>query len=269
MGLDVYLYRFEAPIEKIDADDAEIEAFSTKAWDFGGRKYEDLTKAEIASARETVDAFYVRMGYVKNADSNFYHHPGEIRVPDAKSSKWPEHICSKTYLRSSYNENGLNSILRRLGLVDLYSVFDRGEDAPSRFVPDWTATRARAAELLAAYREIADGLDVIEVRDSFSPPRLGDEAEVLRFARKELAKKPPFDDFGGWSTSDGLFVPSGVNVVAIVRGRPGLLGTGVYYVTKRELTPETDWTGQGLEIVVEMCDYVLGEPGVFGLYWSA
>lgn len=265
MGLDIYLYKFNQPVEKIEADKAEMEAFSDKTWHFDGRKYDTLSESEKNGARAKVEKFAKRMGYA-DAHSD---HPGEERANFGPSLKWPEHICNLDYLRSSYNGSGLNSHLDRLGLPGLGEIFSRrGEDYVVR--PDWRASRDRAEGVLTRYLSLAgDGLDVEEVRAGIGGGIKGKESEVLAATREQLLKRP-FGDGGAWSNSFGEFMPSGMNVVAIVRATPGFLGTGVYYVTKRDMTPETDWTRQALEIVIEMCDRVLAQPdpNAYCFHWS-
>lgn len=278
MGLDISLYHHTQPLDKIAADEAEVEAFSNKAWDFGGRKYEELTEDETEAARKACDEFSVRMGFV-SASYGSFRHPGETAVEAGPSARWPDHICKRDYLRSSYNASGLNACAQRLGVPGLYEIFGRPDtnDGPYRFSPDWAASRARAVQALAAYRAVADGLDCFEVRAGFAPPSLppakgrDQEAAVIRLARTELARKFELSDFTAWESADGIFDTEGMNVVAIVKAPPGFLGTGIFIVTKRTLTPETDWCAQAYEIAIEMCDFVLAQPDPQNhlLHWSA
>lgn len=263
MGLDIYLYKRVLPREKIDADQAELDKFSDKTWHFNGRKYEDLTQGEKDYASASVDAIAKCMGY----ESSYSTHPGDIRV-QAPPSKWPEHICKLDYLRSSYNRSGLNSCLERLGVPTLYEIFAAKDDASSVDV-DWNASKQRAEDALVQYRAVADGLDIEEVRHGLFEPSKFNEGELLELARKELLEKPD-DGFGAWENKHGTFIPEGMKLVAFMEGKPGFLGSGIYLVTKRDLTPETDWTAQALEIVIEMCDWVLSQPNSQSHYfhWS-
>lgn len=73
-------------------------------------------------------------------------------IPKTPSKKYPEHLFRIGYIRSSYNEAGINHYLADRGLPTLYDIFDK-DNQKSYFVKvDWNAALAKAKGLLDAYR---------------------------------------------------------------------------------------------------------------------
>jgi hypothetical protein len=262
MGLDVYLYRYDQPIDSVRTEQAEMEAAEEKIWSAAGN-YDSLTDEQKKDVRSKIDAMNASAGWVKGEYS--WRHPAEHRI-EMKSAKHPDHMFEIGYYRSSYNSGGINSILKRMGCLDLNEIFDAGDYI---FSPDWKASRDRAAAALEQFKAKNDGLDIEEVS---IPIHLieGDKAAILNKVREEITKKP-FEEGSGWSNGTGTYFPGGREQVAIVYGKPGFLGTGIYVVTRnRPKDGEHNWYEQALEVVIESIDYVLAQPdpNVYCFHWS-
>jgi hypothetical protein len=96
------------------------------------------------------------------------------------------------------------------------------------------------------------------------------KGRALEIASEQLDKKQlPFGGDGtAWSNWQGMFIPEGVKLVAAIAG----IGFGnrptTYLVYDNE--GGFDWYVQALEVVIETCEWVLGQgdPGNYRLVWS-
>lgn len=282
VGLDVYLYECEDR-EKAKAAEKSAEDERDKNWNAGGKKYEDITateRDEITAKNKLVDE---KFGIVD------YNHESCTKI-EVDSKNYPDHLFKIGYLRSSYNGSGFNNIMTRRGLKTLYDIFLPGERY--EFVPDWKATLDRANDALDEYKKFLASpvgkYDVFteDVRSFRGVGIPGDELEAMEVFRQELAKhQADTDKFmgSGYSNSHGMFDFEGIKVVALIRGTKKGLGAilgknkqdldpAVHVVYERELDKDgRDWHMKGLEIVVEMCEFVLSHPnpGHFSLHWSS
>ncbi len=160
------------------------------------------------------------------------------RQKDVPSKQHPDHLCNRRYLRSSYNEGGFNTVMRNLGLPDLYAIFqppqngDIGEPGPEietvstgdedwPFSYYWTPSPAtlfaareravRAVELLRNMRFLrATRLMAL----GMSPAKDGQEA-IERY-KKEIADAK--HDFGSWSSRNGTFFRKPFEILGAVEG---------------------------------------------------
>src|SRR6185295_11284101 len=166
MGLDVYLYRYDVEKAVMDKLEKQYETASNKAWHFGGKTYEQLTAAEKSQARATNKATALKLGLDKDGE-----HPGKVKI-EIDSALYPDHMFKIGYLRSSYNDEGINRVLRNAGLHDLSEIFQPGERYAFR--PDWDEALARAKYVLDRWQ-------------------LRQESEESKFFVFEIAPNP----FGG------------------------------------------------------------------------
>lgn len=269
MGLDVYLSHFAKGVELArnaeNAAQQEVEA----AWErIGGydayKALPDLAQKEFDAERA---AIYAKHG----CTGEYERHETHKEVGEINSAKYPDHMFKIGYFRSSYNGGGINSQLQRMGLPSLYGIFDVEDDHDYYVSPDWQESRRRAASTLDKYLSIRQApggrLDAKEIHRAIHP-EADDEKGAIDIARREFARPSPFSS--GWSNGVGEFYPEGFNVKAIVYGKPGFLGTGIFLVYERP-EQEEDWIGRALEIVVETCDWVLAksDPQNYALRWSS
>lgn len=270
MGLDVYLYHYTKPADLVEAENERVEAEALAAWSAakGERDYSQLTDADRDECLAAQSAVYERNGWVKG---KYSHSNPAARCIEQPSAKHPDHMFKVGYFRSSYNEGGIERVLANNGVPGLYAIFGVGDD-DYRVTPNWTEALRRARVALAEFQAKNDGLSVQEVRSGVISRHGGgpqSAADALISARIELSKEDK--PFGGnaYSNARGDFFPGEPQqVVAIIQGKPGFLGTGVYLITKGD---GLDWYEQALEIVVETCEYVLAQPDPqnYVLHWSA
>jgi hypothetical protein len=145
MGLDVSLYRYRNLAKTLQLE-KEYENRSALIWKEGdGRKYEDIPDAEKEANRAALKVVADELGldeYGSAGDSM----REAIELP---SATYPDHLFKIGYLRSSYNDGGINRLLDIAVGRDLYWVFGREREGAYHFVPDWQAARERAATLRA------------------------------------------------------------------------------------------------------------------------
>lgn len=154
MGLDVYLYRHE-DLEREKAIEAEFEERAEK-WDAENlpELYADWT-AEDKDRREEF-----RIVLAEELNTSTWGSPLNmsegIEIP---SKTDPGHLFKIGYWRSSYNSGGINNILRKMGLMDLYGIVPEAQGDAYHIQPDWAGVRDRALETLEGYEAmvLADG----------------------------------------------------------------------------------------------------------------
>lgn len=280
MGLDIYLYKRTATPEEYTAREAIIELAekaSEKAWNkkLPGDAYKNATEDEkqealaaSRTAKEEVAAQHGITGLSKYGDI-----PSMEEEVNINSAKYPEHYFKVGYFRSSYNDSGINSALRRMGLEDLYWImgYDRDKDAYD-FYPDWSACKERAEQVLERLRKVeGGGLDIMRIDGGFgSLPKSPEEArermlEQIRLHAGETS-------FRSYSNAYGHFYLDGLKVVGLMPGQSDGLFSGrpcMYVAFEKE--GGNTWYEQALEIVMETCDYVLQQPdpSAYLVHWSS
>lgn len=264
MGLDVYLEKCSNK-EEADRLEAEYERRSNAVWDALG-DYDSITTEQKGEARSKTDAIKEELGLV-----DWGRHPAKEKV-EIDSTKYPDHYFKIGYFRSSYNGGGINNVMRRRGLPDLYGVFlpnDRYD-----FAPDWEACLDRANALLEACRAYNNKrigrYDCMEV----SANLFGNVRDLPKNESDALAIFGGQVDYTGsraYSNADGWFYLDGMKCVAFIPGMNIWNKPCVYVVYEKEDADEQDWYEQALEIVVETIEYVLAQPNTedFYLVWSS
>ncbi len=196
----------------------------------------------------------------------------ERKCVELPSQVHPEHYFKIGYMRSSYNDGGINGILRgRIG-TDLYGIFaNDGETYYSR--PDWGEAKVRAAKALADLRAYEAEHGCYRVwtvtHNPFAGPQTLDRDGALALFVEER-KKFRADDKNGYSNKHGAFVPRGLTLYGAVVGMDSLGSPGVHLIYGGE---DADFTfyEQALEVVIEMCEWVMGQPDREKLWlaWSS
>lgn len=239
MGLDVYLYKVDS-IDKMTKAEAEYESAEENGVD-----------------GEELDALALKLGL-----GEYGEYPHE-RI-EIDSAKYPDHYFKIGYWRSSYNSGGINSVMRRAKLPDLYDIMatENGDRKP----PDWEASRDRAKSAIERFDAwVSSGRGEYDVCHTNGYGGPSDEAAALDTFFDELNKKRD----GGWndySNINGEFHLNGLNVFAIMPGkRFGM--DGAYVIFKKD--PETlSYYRQALEIVLETIEWVLSQPDHDGYFLS-
>lgn len=183
------------------------------------------------------------------------------------SVKYPEHLFKIGYFRSSYNDDGINNVLKNFGLSDLYDIFQPGQDE-YEFAPNWEDVRQRVIDTL-------DGLKTLEFPYQQTSIYIHDtnitHENVMDKFREELDRYKENKFSGGYTTRDGYFsLEKPFEVNAIIPGKSIMGGKCIYiiYETDKE---SLEWYTQAMEIVLETIDYVLASniPENFSLSWSS
>jgi hypothetical protein len=265
MGLDVSLKYCADRATEIAKQEA-AEEFSSAAWEKAG-KYDDLSDAQ----RETVRA--ATKAYNEANDLDEWGSSNKIQDICSKSAKFPEHMFEVGYLRSSYNEGGINSVLKRAGCMDLYDIF-KPEDGEYYVDIDWTAAQERCDEAIIQFREHLTGpmagYDVTRV-SNFGSNGVSDASEALAILKEQLEKHPAGNGFRSYGCREGDFYLDGLEIVGVIPNCG--FGGGVFLLTKDKKVeaPEDNWYMQALIVTKEMIDFVVAQPDPdnYFLGWSA
>lgn len=278
MGLDVYLRKLDGvTLEEAARIEAEYENRCEENWMAVGG-YRTATEEQKEQVRAKNAALAAEMGL-----GEWDQHPcrQDAEVPPSKVD--PDHYFKLNYLRSSYNEGGINHVLRNAGVADLYGIFGREDDDQYHWRPDWRASLDRVNEAIDAYAAslaaLGGNVRVMKVRHNafVDPARLpSSEAAALEIYRREASWKhaPGFNSYGN---SLGEFYLDGLTVRALIPGvSRRILGNGhepvVYAVIDVHVEEgKEDWYLTALKITREMIEFVLAQPdsGAYYLTWSA
>ena len=210
---------------------------------------------------------------------------GKDRGYERDSFKYPNHYFKIGYFRSSYNEWGLNSILRKTIDKDLYYIFEPPE-GKSDFKPKWEKCRTRCIEVIEEFENFISktGNNLVmrvsaRIFDQDTLPQSEKEAMDLYTKIKNDRDSGSFKSF---LNRDGQFYLDGIKCYAFIYGKDAYGKECVYVVyepeleenEKNEVDPSVykDYV-RCLEIVLETIEYVLGNPASerkkFSLHWSA
>ena len=259
MGLDVYMYK---------CDDLPAH----QAWE---------KRREIESERVPYDG----ATYSERMDAWDAEHPDpspESQV-EIDSRVHPEHMFKIGYLRSSYNGGGIENVLSTSTAKDLHWIFEN-EDAREYILrPDWGRALKRATEArdaLALHVKEHGSFGITRAVGNMFDPGAGptdDESAMAIFREKrathiEREKNNPSQpgwDMSAFGCREGEFwLGEPLKVHALIPGTKNLLGKRActYAVFEKDMT----WYQQALQIVVEMCEWVISQPDAqkHYLHWS-
>lgn len=283
MGLDVYLTRYEnyGVTTRLEQ---EYEERSKAVWDRlgAGREYKDIPEhvKDQASAETARIASELGLGKWGGDEKN----TRKIEIP---SEKYPDHYFKIGYLRSSYNEGGINNVLRHAIGKDLYDCFNRNREDDYCFKPDWLQAKQSTQAVLNEYRAWKARNGGLWRCFDISHNQLGpydkapnDEQEALAcFLERhaEDVRKRGSED-GAYSNIEGhFFYGKPLEIWALMPGwNRTFFGNQKWpctYVVYKQDEPDGDWYEQALEIIVEMCEWVLAQPKdeqeKLYLHWSS
>lgn len=312
MGLDVYLYKMNAPraeIERLrDLSEKISQEANDEAYDNKGESYSEYEKRTTEEERDRTFEKYKELKRSKAAAHGLTIDEKwcDVLLPEEKveidSKRDPKHYFKIGYFRSSYNNGGINHVLRNLlgAEYGLGWIFDNDEEY--YLYPDWKRARTRAEELLKLYQASSQKCpaSVTTVTCVTEPCRSEEEAlrmfqEVYDAQIRQTDPRKQCHGMTAFSNKHGLFdmtrfmtdpktfdgekaepmqivaVIPGVqeSIMAKVMGRNGVLEPCAYVITKKDVGPE-DWYAKALMIVIETIDYVLAQekPEQFYLHWS-
>jgi len=270
MGLDVYLYRID-DYAKYKRLTEEYEKKSDENWAKVG-DYDKLTDDQKDALRKENTALALSLGLEEDGD-----YPGEVKM-ERDSRVYPEHLFKVGYLRSSYNEGGINRLLRDKLNTSLDEIFDTG--ARYEFQPDWQAARERAIKTLEDWRALtaSTGGKSYRVSESkvslFTQPSemISSAADALKvfYSQLESYKDKP-DAWLNFGCKDGeFFLGEPLKVCALIPGASDFLGNKMPTTYVIYEAQDDAWYTQALEIVIENCEWVLEQPDkeLYWLHWS-
>ena len=269
MGLDVTLYRFE------DFTEAQrlLNEYQQRSDELDWRdpRYRDWL-AELAEE--------LGVAWSDAADDLFP--PGVERIT-IDSALYPEHPFKVGDFHSSYNDGGFNRVVREtLGKDGLYWIFEPHQERDDYILPDWPACLQRAQELRdewITYVSTQGPFRVFHVGSNLSVDPLTlearDELSALALFFKERKRAMSVN----YKNKDGYFFPAeALTVRALIRGsmdisqgEDNMQGERVPMLYAIYEASDMDWYTQALEIVAEMCEWVLArdDPSQFVLSWGA
>lgn len=279
MGLDVYLCRYEIPLEDVEARQEHYSNASDKIYEeeSSGKPYKEMSDDEKELARKRCDALKEEM----QLDQYGCIPHEKIEIPSAKH---PDHLCKIGYLRSSYNCGGFNHVVGNLVGMTLYDIFPKANNQEYMFVmtkEEWEEAKARAEEVLEKLQtspaffceEVV--LNPFSLKDEEYGAKTPEQAiEMTRDERsrfdennKDKAEDDPFK-MNNYSNRNGtFFFGSPLKVVATIPGYSRFGKTPCAYVVY-EAEEGLKWYIQMAEIVVEFCQYGIEHPEVV-FHWSA
>lgn len=265
MGLDVYLRRYENfgdfQAREKAAEEATDALYKSRFPNEGD--YDKLTKEQQL-------AFWEESRNIERSHGTYYGEEVGRTGIRLDSTQYPDHHFKVGYFRSSYNDGGINSVGRRLGLPGLYEIFDPGDDY--EFAPDWSGCKERANSVLAQWRAKASELGDLSVRafdgNPFIVPTIHSESEAMAVYQKTIARGSSFD---AYETGEGFFTKDPLQVLAVIQGTKERLGRPApcQYLIVRD-PGAYEFYIHALEIVLETINYVLSQPDPekYILHWS-
>jgi len=261
MGLDIYLYRYENFEETRRKEDLQSQ-FTDKLWEEAG-EYDDLTDEQKEEIRRKSKENAVSLGLDENEDDKENVQRVEMDHPD-----YPDHYFKIGYFRSSYNEGGIERILKNLDLPTLHDVFLDGEDQDYYVKPDWQKALEKVESLISEFQKKG----AYRVRAVY-PEKFGgeipkSESEALKIFEEEVARHPNSDY--NYSNGKGeFFFAHPEKILAMIPGQNRYIFNDrpcIFVVSESDNT----WYINALKIVKETCEFVLAkeDKDKYYLHWS-
>lgn len=273
MGLDIYMYRY---LNKADTDKQEglYNEGSKEIWDkIGkGKKYEDIPEKDKKKISKETALLSSKLGLVDGVDDKKRK---SIRI---NSKKYPKHMFKIGYCRSSYNEGGINSVMRNLVGYDLYEVFGRNDDDEYAFQPDWSEVIKRAKkaiqEIKTSIKETG-AVEVMKAEHNYFVPNIAKVYSLINSGKTALEeyKKVLGQErgFGSFSNSTGhYFLKEPLKVKAVIAGVSNFDKKPCHYLIY-DAEDNLKFYIEALEIVIEMAQWVLKQEHSeqYWLHWSS
>lgn len=191
------------------------------------------------------------------------------------STKYPTHYFKVGYFRSSYNQSGINSVLGSLIKMDLYDIFDVGDNEYT-IDPSWNMALVKtkkAIELYKTHLNSPAGKYGISTIYNFDRGTAKNAEEAFYIFKKQLeTHSKNAGAFDSYSCNEGTFyLGDPLKIVGIMQTK-GKFGDETYMIYEKEgFKPEDDYYLQALEIVKETIEYVLAQDDGMKYYfhWSS
>jgi len=269
MGLDIYLYRYDDYNKTKELTD-EYNRRQKEIWDGNDEdeKYNLLTDEQKDEYRNKIHEMAISLGLDKWGD----HVDGKERC-EFDSIYYPDHLFKVGYFRSSYNEGGIERILRNLGLPTMNDIFEHNDEY--HFQPNWERSLINLKNLIDEFKKKGAYRVHCVSKNIFQEPTINSEKEALGAfineleQEKEKREKYPDSERFNYSNIVGEFMfNEPTKVLAFIPGKQDLFGKRdcVYVVTESDNT----WYLQALEIIQETIEWVLSKENKeqYYLHWS-
>ena len=273
MGLDIYMRHITGEFTREELDDAETawnevcdELYTEIPWSPTERNEENDKKRDLLAqmAFDNPDAPWAGKLESTGSRSWDYVRVGE-EVVDLPSTLYPDALFRIGYFRSSYNGAGFNSVMRQYELPDLWDlIFGEEEDGADvyKYTPDWRAMHQRAVEALEQLTTTNTEFTVVPVRAHMLPqPNLPHSEALKIFMReKERFDQNPGPLGGSYSNAFGDFwLDKPLVVRGAAQSKSLFGGTDVLLIVDNPNGLHPSYR-EDLHIVVETCEYVIGQP---------
>lgn len=277
MGLDVYLY-------SEPADTRESEITKCQQYQDGSKEiwalypeYKQMSDKQKDEAREKEKALASELGLDNDGCSKL-----KERV-DLDSAKYPEHMFKIGYFRSSYNGAGTNSVLKKIGIPELQTLFEIGDEYD--VIPDWNKAWENvkvAIEQFKKFMESEESQYEVVVQNFFNyidSKETSPEKTMEIFMEHLNRRKDNKANLDNYSNREGLFYLKGqtIKMFRLIAKPPIMAGMGESIEAHMIVDSKTEdggstyeWYLQALEVVQETCEYVLksGHVEDFSMHWS-
>jgi len=261
MGLDIYLYRYENFEETRRKEDLHSE-FYDKTWEEVA-DYDSLSEEEKDAIRDKINQYALSIGLEEDGSDRSMYEKVEMDHPD-----YPDHYFKIGYFRSSYNESGIQRILKNMDLPTLNDVFNVN-DNEYHVKPDWEKALENVESLILRFKEKGNYRVRAVYPDKFGGEVPGSEAEALKIFQEEIDKHEGKCDYNYSSAKGEFSYHSPQKVLAMIPGQNRYIFNDrpcTFVVTESD----NSWYLQSLEIVRETCKFVLAKEDKekYYLHWS-
>ena len=270
MGLDIYLYRYD-DFKKTQELEETYSKLTKNIWEGNdeNEKYNLLSEEQKQEYRNKELEIANSLGLNRWGS----HEDGKTHI-ELNSKSYPEHMFKIGYFRSSYNDGGIERILRNLNLPTIAKVFDHEHDEYI-FQPNWEKSLTRIIDLINKFKECKPYRVHSVSSNMFNKPMVKNEKDALNIFLDEIKKdqesseKYPEREKYNYSNINGEFsFNEPLKVLALIPGTQNILGERecVYYITESDNT----WYLEALEIVKETILWVLSQENKeqYYLHWS-
>lgn len=287
MGLDVYLMKYE-DFDSGMAREKEYQERSDVLFNeiyYKGQPREEVEKLPQVERTKRYDEYKnackdlsKELGLTHDGYDGHAHEKVELN-----STLYPDHMFKIGYFRSSYNDSGINRVMRNLIGIDLYDIFPEAKEKDAyQIQPDWNAALERSQTALQKMHDlVVEGntykvfaLDDFMFVDENTPYSERQALQAFLKEKDKWSKNKQEDklNFDSYSNRLGTFhMADPLEVVAFIKGKKEYGNKGdITYVIYKSSTEDIIWYIQAMEIVVETIKYVLGsgEPEKFAMRWS-
>lgn len=265
MGLDVYLAKYQDFELSCELESKYYQGTDAN-WHSIGKPYSLILGEDKIEVETRNKELAVALGLQEDGSDK------RVEFIELPSTKYPDHFFKIGYFRSSYNDGGLDHILRDRIDTDLEEMFCPLDQY--KFRPSWDAALVKATLALEKLKTaIAEEgpwrVSSNEVTSGATRVQSTREALVKFLESAEEYKKSPQTGFESYGNLTGWFTPGGepLKVRAIIPGMQ--YGRATIYVVFEGESGLKSYV-ESMEIVVETCEWALAnEPEKCYLHWSS